>query len=69
VPAYGADDGLPRLISDDALHHDIPSSGRALRVVVVGLLLWFTPVLLAGVVFGRHSVFLQQGCSSPVPRW
>jgi hypothetical protein len=35
----------------------------------VGLLLWFTPVLLAGVVFGRHSVFVQQGCSSLVPRW
>jgi chromate transporter len=32
-----------------------------LRVVVVGLLLWFTPVLLAGVVSGRHSVFVKQG--------
>jgi chromate transporter len=61
VPAHGAGDGPPPLISDDALHHDIPSSGRALRVVVVGLLLWFTPLLLAAVVFGRHSVFVEQG--------
>jgi chromate transporter len=61
VPAHGAGHGPPPLISDDALHHDIPSAGRAVRVVALGLLLWFTPVLLAGVVFGRDSVFVDQG--------
>jgi chromate transporter len=61
VPAHGPGDGPPPLISDDELHHDMPSAGRALSIVVVGLLLWFTPVVLASVAFGRHSVFVDQG--------
>jgi chromate transporter len=54
-------DGPEPLISDDALHHDAPSTTRSLRILVVGLVLWFVPVALAAVVFGRNSVFVDQG--------
>ncbi|MER7559839.1 chromate efflux transporter [Nocardioides sp. NPDC126508] len=57
----GPDDGPEPLISDDALHHDAPSKVRGLKILVVGLLLWFAPVAVAAVVFGRHSVFVDQG--------
>jgi len=59
--AQEADDGPAPLVSDDALHHDTPSSGRSLRILLLGLVLWFTPVLVAGVVFSRDSVFVDQG--------
>ena len=59
--ANEVDDGPAPLISDDALHHDMPSSGRSLRILAIGLVLWFTPVLVAGVVFSRDSVFVDQG--------
>jgi chromate transporter len=61
VASHGGADGPPPLISDDTLHHDLPSSWRTVRIVILGLLLWFTPVLLAGIVFGRDSVFVDQG--------
>jgi chromate transporter len=61
VPAHAAADGPPPVISDDALHHDLPSAWRTTRVVILGLVLWFTPVLLAGITFGRDSVFVDQG--------
>ena len=54
-------DGPPPLISDDALHHDAPSTARAARIVVLGLVLWFTPVVLAALVFSRDSVYVDQG--------
>ncbi|MGH3457263.1 chromate efflux transporter, partial [Aeromicrobium sp.] len=53
--------GPAPLISDDALHHDTPSSGRSMRILLLGLVLWFTPVLAAGIVFSRESVFVDQG--------
>ena len=59
--ANEVDDGPAPLIRDDALHHDMPSSGRSLRILAIGLVLWFTPVLVAGVVFSRDSVFVDQG--------
>jgi len=55
-----ADDGPPPLISDDALHADKPSVARAARIVVVGLALWFTPVLLVTALWGRDSVYVDQ---------
>jgi chromate transporter len=68
VPALGRanghgepDDGPPPLISDDALHHDAPSTTRGLKILLVGLALWFTPVAVATVVLGRHSVLVDQG--------
>lgn len=57
----GAADGPEPLISDEALHHDAPSTSRSLKVLVLGLVLWFTPVALAAVVSTRNSVFVDQG--------
>jgi chromate transporter len=56
-----ADDGPAPLISDDALHTERPSSRRAASILVLGLVLWFLPVALAAVLFGRSSVFVDQG--------
>ncbi|NGN95839.1 chromate efflux transporter [Nocardioides sp. KC13] len=68
VPAFAqskdhgsADDGPAPLISDDALHHDAPSKVRGLKILVLGLVLWFAPVALAAVVFSRDSVFVDMG--------
>jgi chromate transporter len=57
----GAADGPEPLISDDALHHDAPSTRRTLKILVLGLVLWFTPVAVAAIVFSRDSVFVDQG--------
>jgi chromate transporter len=54
-------DAPPPLIADDALHSEHPSARRAGRILVVGLVLWFGPILAFGLVVGRHSVFVDQG--------
>ncbi|MCW2804415.1 MAG: chromate transporter [Propionibacteriaceae bacterium] len=56
-----AEDGPPPLISDDALHTERPSGRRAALVLAIGLTAWAAPVLAAAVVFGRSSVFVDQG--------
>jgi chromate transporter len=56
-----ATDGPAPLISDDALHHDRPSASRAVRILVVGLIVWFVPVAAVAVFTGTGSVFTQQG--------
>lgn len=56
-----ADEGPSPLISDDALHTERPSGRRAAGILVLGLVLWFLPVALAAVLFGRSSVFVDQG--------
>ncbi len=56
-----AEDGPAPLIPDDALHTDRPSAGRALRIVGIGLVVWFTPVALAALLLGRDSVYVDQG--------
>lgn len=68
VPAFvqakghgAASDGPAPLISDDALHHDAPSTVRGLKVLALGLVLWFTPVAVAAAAFSRDSVFVDQG--------
>jgi chromate transporter len=55
------DDGPAPLISDDALHTERPSGRRAAGILVLGLLLWFTPVALAALALGRSSIFVDQG--------
>ncbi|HEX3130206.1 MAG TPA: chromate efflux transporter [Thermoanaerobaculia bacterium] len=46
----------------DAMVHQVqPSWGRALRVLAVGLTLWFVPLLVLAAVFGRDHVLVQQG--------
>ena len=50
------------MIPDDALHHARPSWRRNLTILVVGTVLWVTPVLLALALTGdRDSVFVDQG--------
>jgi chromate transporter len=59
--AATTDDGPAPLISDDALHTERPSGRRAATILVVGLALWFVPVAVAAIVFGRSSIFVDQG--------
>lgn len=56
-----ADDGPAPLISDDMLHTQRPSGRRAATTLAVGLALWFTPVAVAAVLFGRSSIYAEQG--------
>jgi chromate transporter len=60
-PAAAVDDGPPPLVSDHALHTERPSTRRAAIVLAVGLVVWFTPVALAAALFGRSSIFVDQG--------
>ncbi|MGH3517947.1 MAG: chromate efflux transporter [Haloechinothrix sp.] len=55
------DDGPPPLIADDALHHEVAGAGRAVRILGIGLLLWFTPVAVVALLTGVGSVFTTQG--------
>lgn len=55
------DDGPPPLIPDDALHAERPSVRRLAVILVVGLLLWATPVAAAALWLGRDSVLVDQG--------
>lgn len=41
--------------------HTHVSMGRTLRVLLVGLVLWWTPVVLAGYCLGRSHVLFQEG--------
>jgi len=59
--AAAPDDGPAPLISDDALHTERPSTGRSARILAIGLSLWFAPVALAALAFGRSSIFVDQG--------
>ncbi len=59
--ADAADDGPAPLISDDALHAERPSARRSATILAIGLVLWAAPVVLAGVAFGRSSIFVDQG--------
>jgi chromate transporter len=53
--------GRPPLVPDDSLHTERPSAARAARVLAVGLALWAAPLAAAAVLFGRSSVFVDQG--------
>jgi chromate transporter len=55
------DAGPAPLISDDDLHTERPSGARAIRILTIGLALWLGPVLAAGLVLGRHTVYVDQG--------
>jgi chromate transporter len=62
-PAHGTDDGPEPLISDDALHHELPSLRRSGTVLLVGLALWFAPVAGFAALAGTTGspVFVDQG--------
>jgi chromate transporter len=49
------------LIADDHLHYEPPTERRWVTILVVGLVLWFAPIAVAGLVFGRSSIFVEQG--------
>ena len=55
------DDGPAPLIADDQLHQEPPTARRWVSILVVGLVLWFTPIVVAGLLFGRNSIFVDQG--------
>ncbi len=56
-----AQDGPSPLIADDALHTARPSGRRAAFTLAVGLVLWITPVAVAAAMFGRGSIYVDQG--------
>ncbi|GAA4325973.1 chromate efflux transporter [Streptomyces venetus] len=59
---HGSGDGGPApLIPDDALHRERPSRRRAVRILLIGLLLWAAPVAAVAVLTGTGSVFTTQG--------
>ena len=60
-PRAAVDDGPPPLISDDALHTERPSGRRAALILAIGLVAWFAPVAAAALLFGRSSIFVDQG--------
>jgi chromate transporter len=56
-----AGDGPQPLISDEALHHDLPSRRRSFTVLAVGLALWVAPMLAFAVLVSSTHVFVDQG--------
>ncbi len=57
------DGGPPPLISDDALHHELPSVRRSVGVVALGVSLWLAPVAAFALLADRTvtPVFVDQG--------
>jgi chromate transporter len=56
--AHGSGD-VP--VVDSLVHQVQPSLGRSLRVLAIGLALWFLPLLALVAVFGSGHVLVQQG--------
>jgi chromate transporter len=53
-------DAPPARLSDD-LQPVKPSTGRSLRVLAVGLTLWFAPIVALAVWSGRDSIWVEEG--------
>lgn len=54
--------GKQNAVEDELLlEHTAPSLGRALRVCLVGMTLWWVPVILAGLLLGWKHTLFQQG--------
>jgi chromate transporter len=64
VKGHGAKPAAGRGAVIDDTHaapaHTKPSLGRAIRVLAVGLALWWLPVLLAGLAQGRPDTLVQE---------
>jgi chromate transporter len=56
-----SDDGPAPLIADDALHTEVPSAARTLRIFAVGLVVWTAPIAVVALVTGVASVYTAQG--------
>ncbi len=67
VPALGrtaehrVTDGPEPLVSDQALHHDLPSARRFAAVLGIGLLLWSAPLAAVALSVRSTTVLLDQG--------
>lgn len=66
MPASSAADAsstyvIDRLIGQGRLRHTVPSARRAMRIAMVWLLIWLSPVFIVIGMFGLHSVLAQQG--------
>jgi chromate transporter len=53
------DDG-PARVSDDAQPVK-PSTRRSIKVLAIGLTLWFTPIVALAIFTGRHSIWVEEG--------
>jgi chromate transporter len=54
-------EGPEPLISDNMLHTAAPSARRTMAVLLVGLLVWWLPVLAGALLTGTGSTFTQMG--------
>jgi chromate transporter len=54
------DDG-PARISDDAEPVKKPSTRRSIKVLAIGLTLWFAPIVALTIFAGRHSIWVEEG--------
>jgi chromate transporter len=57
-------DGTGQSVIDDehpSPEHTLPSAGRAIRVTITWLLIWWTPVVLAFLILGPASTIFQEG--------
>lgn len=55
------DDSSSFAISDQTFAHTQPSGKRAIRVLVISLLLWFTPILVLLFAYGGEDIFVNIG--------
>ena len=63
-PAKNTADGSPAVdaaLEDGASDHTKPSAGRAIRVLVICLTLWFGPLIVLYSILEPSHVFLQEG--------
>ena len=58
--ADAADAGPEPVISDGVLHTEAPSGRRTLRLLLVGLLVWGTPIAAAALLTGGGGVLTEQ---------
>lgn len=49
------------IINDHSVPHIQPSTSRAIRILLIGLSLWFAPLLLIALTAGVTSVFFTEG--------
>jgi chromate transporter len=57
-------DGTGQSVIDDEHpppEHTLPSAGRAIRVTITWLLIWWTPVVLAVLILGPASTIFREG--------
>lgn len=60
-PQDDSAEGTAPLISDEHLHHELPTPRRTALLLVVGVSLWFAPVLAFGLLVDSTGVFVDQG--------